>query len=262
MKFNEHRKLVAAFSTAPFYIFVRVLEASAEQSPMDPVEWAMRHRDVEADLRERASHFGGLQTDTVVIDGPAAGRICAWARDNAVELTVLGRSGESNGSFAGLGGTVRRAAGVVALGLAALPWAAQADWQLDPARSHVEATITEFVVVSAIIRSGAARSNWSGSSAPLATLSRRRCSAAALAGLAPVAPDAGVSMSRSVFTTADASAISSGIIAAACVGSIASRSSDGISLTTASTSAGLPVTAIARRDERRLSCTGSATMLA
>ncbi|HAW48825.1 MAG TPA: hypothetical protein DCX34_16600, partial [Roseovarius sp.] len=92
---------------------LRVLEASAEQSPMDPVEWAMRHRDVEADLRERASHFGGLQTDTVVIDGPAAGRICAWARDNAVELTVLGRSGESNGSFAGLGGTVRRVAGVV-----------------------------------------------------------------------------------------------------------------------------------------------------
>ncbi|MCI0592393.1 hypothetical protein C8E00_10258 [Chromohalobacter marismortui] len=37
----------------------------------------------------------------------------------------------------------RRAAGIVALGLAVLPWAAQADWQLDPARSHVEATITE-----------------------------------------------------------------------------------------------------------------------
>lgn len=92
---------------------LRVLDVSAEQSPMDPVEWSMRHRDVEADLRERASHFGGLQTDTAVIHGPAAEGICAWARDNAVELTVLGRNGESNGAFAGLGGTVRRVAGVV-----------------------------------------------------------------------------------------------------------------------------------------------------
>ncbi len=89
---------------------MRVLESSAVQSPMDPVEWTLRHRDVEADLRERASHFGGLQTDTVIDDGPAAERICAWARDNGVELTVLGRCGESNGFFAGLGGTARRVA--------------------------------------------------------------------------------------------------------------------------------------------------------
>lgn len=89
---------------------MRILESSAAQSPMDPVEWMLRHRDVEADLRERASHFGGLQTDTVIDVGPAAERICAWARDNAVELTVLGRCGESNGAFAGLGGTARRVA--------------------------------------------------------------------------------------------------------------------------------------------------------
>ncbi|MDV6319450.1 hypothetical protein [Chromohalobacter sp. HP20-39] len=37
----------------------------------------------------------------------------------------------------------RRVAGVAALGVVALPCVAQADWQLDPARSHVEATITE-----------------------------------------------------------------------------------------------------------------------
>jgi nucleotide-binding universal stress UspA family protein len=92
---------------------MRILESSAVQSPMDPVEWTLRHRDVEADLRERASHFGSLQTDTVIDDGPAAERICAWARDNAVELTVLGRCGESNGSFVGLGGTARRVAEVV-----------------------------------------------------------------------------------------------------------------------------------------------------
>jgi nucleotide-binding universal stress UspA family protein len=92
---------------------MRVLDAPAVQAPMDPVEWTMRHRDVKADLRERASHFGDLQVDTVIVDGPAAERICAWARDNAVELTVLGRCGESNGSFGGLGGTTRRVAEVV-----------------------------------------------------------------------------------------------------------------------------------------------------
>jgi nucleotide-binding universal stress UspA family protein len=107
-----HAAAVAVAVTSRMTV-LRVFEASAEQSPMDPVEWTMRHRDVEAGLRERASHVGRLQTDTVVVDGPAAERICAWARDNAVELTVLGRSGESNGSFAGLGGTVRRVAEVV-----------------------------------------------------------------------------------------------------------------------------------------------------
>ena len=92
---------------------MRILESSAVQSPIDPVEWTLRHRDVEADLRERASHFGDLQADTVIVDGPAAERICAWARDNAVDLTVLGGGGEGNWPFVGLGGTARRVAEVV-----------------------------------------------------------------------------------------------------------------------------------------------------
>ena len=89
---------------------MRVLEMPTVQVPTDPVEWTLRHRDVEAALRERASHFGDLQADTVIVDGPATERICAWARDNAVDLTVLGRCGESNGSIVGLGGTARRVA--------------------------------------------------------------------------------------------------------------------------------------------------------
>jgi nucleotide-binding universal stress UspA family protein len=89
---------------------MRVLETPAVQVPTDPVEWTLRHRDAEAALRERASHFGDLQADTVIVDGPATERICAWARDNAVDLTVLGRCGESNGSIVGLGGTARRVA--------------------------------------------------------------------------------------------------------------------------------------------------------
>ena len=89
---------------------MRVLEPSAGQAPTDPVEWTLRHRDVEAELRECASRFGGLHADAVVIDGPAAERICAWVRDNGVDLTVLGGSGDSNWPFAGLGGTARRVA--------------------------------------------------------------------------------------------------------------------------------------------------------
>ncbi|ALA19650.1 hypothetical protein AL346_10575 [Chelatococcus sp. CO-6] len=92
---------------------LRILEPSSGHSPMDPVEWTLRHRDVEAALRERAAHLDDLQTDTVVADGPAAERICAWARDNAIDLTVLGRWGESNGSFGGMGATARRVAEAV-----------------------------------------------------------------------------------------------------------------------------------------------------
>jgi nucleotide-binding universal stress UspA family protein len=92
---------------------MRVLEASAVQAPMDPVEWTLRHRDVKADLRERASHFDDLQADAVIVDGPAAERICAWERDHAVDLTVLGRGGESNSYFVGLGGTARRVAEII-----------------------------------------------------------------------------------------------------------------------------------------------------
>lgn len=92
---------------------MRVLERSAAQAPMDPVEWMLRHRDVKYDLLRRASHFDDLQADAVVVDGPAAERICAWERDHAVDLTVLGRGGESNGPFTGLCGTARRVAEAV-----------------------------------------------------------------------------------------------------------------------------------------------------
>lgn len=64
-------------------------------------------------MRDRASRFGGLQTDAVIEDGPAAERICAWARDNAADLTVLSRCGESGVSFPGLGGTTRRVTEIV-----------------------------------------------------------------------------------------------------------------------------------------------------
>ncbi len=83
-----------------------VLESSPTQAPTDPVEWTLRHRDVEAGLRERASRFGDV--DVVVVDGPAAERICTYARENAVDLTVLGEGGEGNWPFVGLGCTARR----------------------------------------------------------------------------------------------------------------------------------------------------------
>jgi len=107
-----HAAAVAMVADARMTV-LRVLEASAVQAPMDPVEWTLRHRDVEVDLRERASHFGDVQADAVVVDGSAAERICAWARPNSVDLTVLGRGGDANWPFAGLGGTASRVVQVV-----------------------------------------------------------------------------------------------------------------------------------------------------
>jgi len=87
---------------------MRVLEPSAGMMPTDPVDWTLCHRDVEGALRERALHFGDVRAKAVVIDGPAAERICAWVRDNSVDLAVLGAGGDSDWPFAGLGGTARR----------------------------------------------------------------------------------------------------------------------------------------------------------
>src|SRR5689334_19617323 len=44
---------------------MRILEPSTSQAPTDPVEWTLRHRDIEAELRQRASHFNDLHTDAV-----------------------------------------------------------------------------------------------------------------------------------------------------------------------------------------------------
>jgi universal stress protein family protein len=61
-----------AFAAGARLTVMRILEPSASQAPTDPVEWTLRHRDIEAELRERASHFNDLHADVVVIDGPAA----------------------------------------------------------------------------------------------------------------------------------------------------------------------------------------------
>jgi nucleotide-binding universal stress UspA family protein len=89
---------------------MRVLVPSRSQAPTDPVEWTLSHRDAEAELRELATHFADLHADKVVIDGRAAERICAWVRENDVDLIILGADGDGDWSFTGLGGTARRVA--------------------------------------------------------------------------------------------------------------------------------------------------------
>ncbi len=92
---------------------MHVLQSPADQEPMDPVEWALRHRDATAYLRERLSRFGDLRAEAVIEAGRLpAERINAWAHDNAVDLIVMGRGGESDGSFVRLGDTARRVAEV------------------------------------------------------------------------------------------------------------------------------------------------------
>jgi len=103
----SHAAAIASATDARLTL-MRVLEPWAGQAPIDPVEWTMRHRDIEAELLERASRLTELRPDVEVIDGSAAERICAWGRDHGVDLTVLGAAGESGWPFAGLGGTARR----------------------------------------------------------------------------------------------------------------------------------------------------------
>jgi nucleotide-binding universal stress UspA family protein len=107
-----HASAVAMVADARMTV-MRVLEKPAVQAPTDPVEWAMRRRDVEADLRACASRSCARPAYAVVVDGTAAERICTWARANAVDLTVLGRGGEGNRPFVGLGDTARRVAEVI-----------------------------------------------------------------------------------------------------------------------------------------------------
>jgi nucleotide-binding universal stress UspA family protein len=106
---------------------MRVLEAHSNHAPADPIEWKMRHHDVLAELRERASGLGDIQCDTVVLDGQAAECICAWARENRVDLTVIGAAGNSNWPFAGLGGTARRVAEAASGSVLLVPSLAVAD---------------------------------------------------------------------------------------------------------------------------------------
>ncbi|HDZ72347.1 MAG TPA: universal stress protein [Aurantimonas coralicida] len=105
-----HASAVASMMNARLTV-LHVLEPSGSGTvPTDPVEWTLRHRDVEAALRDRMSRFDGIDAEIVLIDGPAAECICAWVRDHGVDLTVLGVSGNSNWPFPGLGGTARRVA--------------------------------------------------------------------------------------------------------------------------------------------------------
>lgn len=91
---------------------VHVLEASAAQEPMDPVEWKQRHCAATAYVHERMLRFADLNADVVILAGPPAERISTWANDNEADLIVLGRGGEDHGPFVGLGDTARRIAEV------------------------------------------------------------------------------------------------------------------------------------------------------
>lgn len=90
---------------------MRVLESPAgNHAPTDPVEWTLRHRDVEAEIQNLTSQCDNLQVSAVVIDGPAAERICSWVHDHGVDLTVMGVGGDNHWPYAGLGATARRVA--------------------------------------------------------------------------------------------------------------------------------------------------------
>jgi nucleotide-binding universal stress UspA family protein len=91
---------------------MRVLEPSTVgQTPPDPIEWDLRRREAQAQIARLAAHAGdAVQIEPCVVEGPAAERICQWAREHQVDLTVLGARGDSGWFEWGLGGTARRVA--------------------------------------------------------------------------------------------------------------------------------------------------------
>jgi nucleotide-binding universal stress UspA family protein len=91
---------------------MQVLEPpTAGHAPTDPVEWDLHHRGAVAEVERFASGAGrDARAEAFVVEGPAAERICEWAREQKVDLTVLGTCGESGWCESGLGGTARRVA--------------------------------------------------------------------------------------------------------------------------------------------------------
>lgn len=87
---------------------INVLRSSTTQEPMDPVDWTQRHCATNIYLHQRIAQFSDLQAEVVVLHGSPAERICAWVRDNGVDVVVLGRGHEVDRPFGGMGGTARR----------------------------------------------------------------------------------------------------------------------------------------------------------
>jgi nucleotide-binding universal stress UspA family protein len=91
---------------------MRVLEPSTVgQAPPDPVEWDLAHREAQAQVERLTANAGAAgPIESSVVEGPAAERICRWAYEHKVDLTVLGVRDENSWSESGLGGTAWRAA--------------------------------------------------------------------------------------------------------------------------------------------------------
>lgn len=87
---------------------LHVLESSAPQEPMDPVEWTLRHCDQTEFLQQCLSHFNNLHADIVIVAGPPAERITEWAEEHEADLVVIARGSQQSSNFSGLGYTARR----------------------------------------------------------------------------------------------------------------------------------------------------------
>jgi len=90
---------------------VRVLEPGpTAEGPLDPVEWDIRRhqaRDhLEQLVQEQRDEAGRIEAE--VVEGYPAEKICLWARDHRVDLTVLATHGEGGSTEWDLGSTARK----------------------------------------------------------------------------------------------------------------------------------------------------------
>ena len=90
---------------------LRILEATGfENMAPDPVDWGMRLREAEDQLKRAAKEAGGdsLRIKTKVITGEPAEQICRRVRDRRVDLTILCTHGAGGATEWDLGSTARK----------------------------------------------------------------------------------------------------------------------------------------------------------
>jgi nucleotide-binding universal stress UspA family protein len=109
-KITPHAIVIARAMRAELTL-LRVLETSAaEDMATDPVEWDMRRREAQDQLKRAAEEAGGssVRIKTDVVTGEPAEQICRRARERRVDLTVLCTHGAGDATEWNLGGTARK----------------------------------------------------------------------------------------------------------------------------------------------------------
>ena len=102
--------LAAAFGTPLTILRVLETEATADNTPSDPLEWGIRQREARAYLEQLVSLAGhrDIDVESELIQGRAAEQICHWVLQRGADLVVLASHGQHGRSEWTLSSTARK----------------------------------------------------------------------------------------------------------------------------------------------------------